>query len=100
MAKDRFERSPDSRQPLPLPVGVTCFAVAANTSLEDSAMKDALFGDGLVPLKSALGQHDEAPQCLNFETPKQWTAYGTNHMDLLKRPDVTAQVLKWLAVLQ
>lgn len=94
--KDRFARSPDSREPLPLPVGVNCFTGAATTSAEASPLKDALIGDGLVPLRSALGQHDEAPHCLNFRPENQWTAYATNHMDLLKRPEVTAQVLKWL----
>ena len=94
---DRFVRSPDSRAPLPLPTGVNCFTVAATTSLEASPLKDALIGDGLVSLKSALGQHDEAPHCLNFLPEHQWTAYGAHHMDLLKRPDVTAQLLKWLA---
>lgn len=93
---DRFERSPDSRQPLPLPAGVNCFTVAATTSGEASPLKDALIGDGLVPLFSALDQHDEAPHCLNFPPKNQWTAYATKHMDLLKRPDVTAQVVRWL----
>ena len=95
--KDRFERSPDSREPLTLPVGVNCCAVAATTSSEASPLKNALFGDGLVPLRSALGQHDEAPHCLDFPPENQWTAYATNHMDLLKKPEVTAQVLKWLS---
>jgi pimeloyl-ACP methyl ester carboxylesterase len=97
---DRFVRSPDSREPLPLPAGVNCFTVAATTSSQASALKDALIGDGLVPLKSALGQHDEAPHCLNFEPEKQWTAYGTNHMALLSSPEVGVQLLKWLSVLQ
>ena len=96
--KDRFERSPDSREPLPLPTGVSCFSVAASTSDEPSAVKDAVIGDGLVPLKSALGQHDEAAHCLDFAPGNQWTAYGTHHMDLLNRPGVTAQMLKWLAL--
>jgi len=94
--KDRFERSPDAREPLPLPAGVNCFSVAATTSAEASPLKDALIGDGLVPLRSALGQHDEAPHCLNFSPDNQWTAYATGHMALLSRPEVGAQVLKWL----
>ena len=94
---DRFVRSPDSREPLPLPQGVNCFAVAATTSNQPSALKDALIGDGLVPLKSALGQHDEAPHCLSFLPDNQWTAYSTSHMALLSRPEVGARVLKWLA---
>ncbi len=94
---DRFARSPDSREPLPLPAGVTCFTVAATTSSQASALKDALIGDGLVPLRSALGQHDEAAHCLGFLPDNQWTAYATSHMALLSRPDVGAQVLKWLS---
>ena len=79
-----------------LPLGVNCFTVAATTSDGPSAIKDTIIGDGLVPLKSALGQHDEATHCLDFAASKQWTAYGTSHMALLSRPDVGAQVLKWL----
>ena len=55
-------------------------------------MNEALVGDGLVPLKSVLGEHAEAVHCLNFQADKQWTAFGANHLDLLKRPDVTARV--------
>ena len=94
--KDRFERSPDSREPLPLPAGVNCYAVAASTSLEANALKEALAGDGLVPVRSALGRHDEASHCLDFQPENQWTAYATNHLDLLKRPEVTAQLVRWL----
>ncbi len=97
LGKDRFERSPDSREPLPLPAGVNCFTVAATTSSEASPLKDALIGDGLVPLRSALGQHDEAPHCLDFEPGNVWTAYGTSHMALLSRPEVGAQVARWLS---
>ena len=95
--KDRFERSPDSREPLPLPAGVNCFTVAATTSKEPIAAKDVLMGDGLVSLRSALGQHDEAPHCLNFDLDKQWMAYGTSHMALLSRPDIGAQIVRWLS---
>ena len=96
--KDRFERLPDSREPLPLPVGVNCFAVAANTAGVSSPFKDTLIGDGLVPLRSALGQHNEAPHALAFELHNQWTVWGVNHMALLKNPAVTAQMLSWLEV--
>ncbi len=94
---DRFVRSPDSREPLPLPVGVNCYTVAATTSNQPSAVKDALIGDGLVPLKSALGQHDEAPHCLNFAAENQWTTYGVNHMALLSSQTVGAQLRVWLS---
>ena len=93
---DRFIRSPDSREPLALPAGVNCFTAAATTSGEASPLKDALLGDGLVSLRSALGQHDEAPHCLDFSAKNQWTTYSTSHMALLSRPDVGVQLLKWL----
>ena len=95
--KDRFERSPDTREPLPLPVGVNCFAVAGATSRDAGVIQDALIGDGLVPLPSALGQHDEVLHCLNFAPENQWTAHGTSHLALLIRPEVTAQALRWLS---
>ena len=95
---DRFERSPDQREPLPLPGGVACYAVAACTSAALDGTRGALIGDGLVPLRSALGQHDEARHTLAFEPHKQWTAWGVNHMALLQNPEVTAQLLRWLQV--
>ncbi len=94
---DRFERSPDSREPLPLPQDVSCFTLAATTSTEPSAFRDAWIGDGLVPLKSALGQHDEAQHCLAFAHENQLVLPGTSHIALLARPEVTAQVLRWLS---
>ena len=57
-----------------------------------------LIGDGLVPLRSTLGQHDEVRHMLAFEPQNQWTARGVNHMALLKNPGATAQMLRWLGV--
>ena len=93
---DRFERSSDAREPLPLPAGVNCFAVAATTSGQASALKDAVIGDGLVPLRSALGQHDEALHCLGFPLENQSIAYGTSHMALLSSRVVGGHVQRWL----
>ena len=95
---ERFERAPDTRQPLPLPEGVACFTVAATTAEQPGALKDQLIGDGLVPVRSALGQHDEARHCLEFAAENQWVARGMNHMEMLRRPEVTAQLLRWLKV--
>ena len=94
--KGRFARSPDTREPLPLPIGVKCFTLAASTSIEASPMQDTLIGDGLVPLASALGQHGDAPHSLDFSTANQSIAYGTHHTALLKRAKVGEQLLKWL----
>ena len=94
---DRFVRSPDSRKPLSLPQGVNCFTAAASTSNQPSAVKDALIGDGLVPLHSALGQHEDERHVLAFEPQNQWIALGISHIVLLKDPKVAVQLLRWLA---
>ena len=94
---DRFEHTPDARQPLPLPAGVACFTVAATTSSAPSPVRDQLLGDGLVPVRSALGLHAEARHTLAFAPENQWVAHGMNHMEMLRRPEVTAQVVAWLS---
>ena len=95
---DRFERAADTREPLPLPEGVACFTVAATTADTPGVLKDQLIGDGLVSLRSALGQHDDPRHCLAFAAENQWVARGMNHMEMLRRPEVTARVVRWLAV--
>ena len=94
--RDRFERAHDQRQVLPLPEGVACFAVAATLAAKRGALSDRLIGDGLVPLRSALGQHDEPQRCLVFAKDSQWISYRTGHMELLSRPEVTQQLLRWM----
>ena len=95
---DRFERTPDMRQPLPLPEDVACFTVAATTAKQPGALKDLLIGDGLVTVRSALGQHDDPRHCLTFVAENQWVACGMNHMEMLRRTEVTTQLQRWLAV--
>ncbi len=93
---DRFHRKPDSRQLLPLPEGVACYAVAAATAAQRSPLANRLIGDGLVPLHSALGQHDDAQRSLAFAPASQWIAYRTNHLELLSSPEVGRQIVQWL----
>jgi hypothetical protein len=93
---DRFRRKPDSRVHLPLPAHVACFAVAATTAAKRSALADRLVGDGLVPLHSALGQHDDPQRCLNFAPKNQYLAYRTSHLALLSSPAVAQELLTWL----
>jgi pimeloyl-ACP methyl ester carboxylesterase len=100
----RFERGPDARQPVPLPAGVNCYTVAATTLAPGKgalvAVREALarkmVGDGLVSLESALGLHAESGRCLAFPPENQWIAQGVNHMELLRRPEVTRQLGRWL----
>ena len=103
---DRFEAAPDMRQPLPLPAGVACFAVAATLAAASAELSGLApfkgklaqtLGDGLVPLSSALGQHAEAGRCLNFAPDAQWIAFETGHIALLHSPAVYAHIRRWLA---
>ncbi len=94
--RDRFHRQPDRRQPLALPTEVACHAVAATTAAKRSLLADRLVGDGLVPLRSALGQHDDPRLALVFAPQNQWIAYRLNHMELLHSAAVIGQVQHWL----
>ena len=94
---ERFRRKPDSRSPLALPEGVSCYALAATTAAKRSLLADRLIGDGLVPLRSALGQHDDARRTLAFAKDAQCIVYRTSHMALLSSPAVTRQLVQWLA---
>ena len=93
---DRFQPKPDKRQLVPLPETVNCYTVAATVAEKRSTLADRLIGDGMVPLRSALGQHDEAQKTLTFAKSSRWIAYRTNHMQLLYSPEVISQVMQWL----
>jgi hypothetical protein len=95
--RDRFARSGDRRMPVALPEGVACFAIAASTGKAAGDLSDRLLGDGIVPLASALGHHANPKLAVNFEPSRQWVAYGTNHLDLLSRPEAYAHIRRWLA---
>ncbi|HHQ4517414.1 esterase/lipase family protein [Aeromonas veronii] len=90
----------DPRVPLPLPGGVNCYAIAATTVAKRSLLADRLIGDGLVPLRSALGQHNEARHQLAFLPAHTLIVYRTSHMALLASPQVGQQLLRWLSPLQ
>jgi pimeloyl-ACP methyl ester carboxylesterase len=95
--RGRFDSPHDHRVPLPLPEGVACFTVAATLAPQRGLMADRLTGDGLVPLRSALGQHDEAARRLVFAKDSQRTVYRTGHLELLSSPVVAQQLVQWVA---
>ena len=68
---------------LPLPAKVKCFAIAGTTGQQKGDLQDRLLGDGLVPLASALGEHNDPTLSLNFPADRKATLYATNHMQLL-----------------
>ena len=79
-----------------LPEGVACYAVAATFSAPGGALKHSAIGDGLVPVSSALGEHEDDRHDLVFAPESQLTVYRTGHLELLSSSEVAQQVLKWL----
>ena len=95
--QNRFHRKPDNRLHVALPEGVQCFTVAATAASHRCSLADRLVGDGLVPLKSALGQHDNRLRTLAFPKSARCIAYSMNHMELLSSPEVNAHMVFWLS---
>lgn len=95
---DRFAHADDQRQPIPLPSGVRCYAIGATLGNAPGDIRDQLLGDGLVPLPSALGKHPKACYALDMPTEHQWVGYALNHLDVLARQDVYAQLRTWLSL--
>ena len=71
--RDRFELAGDRRVHVPLPEGVTCFALAGTGKGG---------GDGLVPIESAHGVHSDPERTLAFPEAHRSTA-DVVHVDLL-----------------
>ncbi len=94
--RDRFKHVGDERQAIPLPEGVQCFAIAASTGSRANGLHDRLLGDGLVPVASALGQHEDPHRALSIPESRQWIGRAMNHFDLLSRHDVYKQIALWL----
>lgn len=94
--RDRFEPSGDPRQPVPLPDGVQCYAMAATVGDEAGGLADQYPGDGLVSVESALGRHEQPELTLPFPDSRQWVSEDTHHFDLLSRPEAYEQIKEWL----
>jgi pimeloyl-ACP methyl ester carboxylesterase len=95
--RDRFAHGKDLRQPLPLPQGVRCCAIAATLGGADAPLRERLPGDGLVPVSSALGQHRDPRFTLAFPEAQRCIVSDTSHFDLLSRPEVYERIRNWLA---
>lgn len=96
VGRDRFERTGDPRSSVPLPKDVQCFAIAATRGKRAGDLRDRMFGDGLVPLNSALGRHPEPELNLEIPDAQQWIGYSMGHLDLISQPVVSTQIKRWL----
>lgn len=95
--RDRFGPGPDRRTPVALPPGVAAYAVAATLAAQRSPIADRLVGDGLVPLRSALGVHDDPARTLGLPKDRQAVFYRMRHLALLGDVRVARQIERWLA---
>ena len=86
-----------ARRSLPLPDGVRCYAIAASKQERPGTSRTRVRGDGLVPVASALGRHENATLDLGLPESHRRIYYGMGHFDLLSRADVYAQIRVWLA---
>ncbi|HEX7438571.1 MAG TPA: alpha/beta hydrolase [Caldimonas sp.] len=96
VGRNRFAHGPDRRRHLPLPDTVRCYAAAACLGPQSGDLKGRLFGDGLVPLDSALGRHPDPARALAFAEHRQWVGYEMGHLELLSRPEVYVRLRQWL----
>lgn len=84
--------------PVPLPANVDCYAIAASLGERRNRLADCIVGDGLVPLDSALGRHEDHARRLRIPAKHRWVGLRMGHLELLHRPEVFAQLHDWLAV--
>ncbi|NOK57974.1 MAG: Triacylglycerol esterase/lipase EstA, alpha/beta hydrolase fold [Chloroflexi bacterium AL-W] len=93
---DRSAPMSDQRQSVLLPHGVACYTIGATTGPTAGDLRNQLLGDGLVPLQSALGIHQEPQRTIAFPDEHQWIGYEMHHMDVLYRREVYTQMRHWL----
>jgi pimeloyl-ACP methyl ester carboxylesterase len=93
---DRFELQGDPRQHIPLPKQIECYSIAAAIGKATDSISPRLIGDGLVDVKSALGQHKNSSKNLAFKEKNTWIAYENKHLDLLNNTEIYTQIKAWL----
>ena len=79
----------------PWPSKIKLYCIAATKQKAPSKSAGKLRGDGLVPVKSALGQHTDPALSLPVPATRQAIVYNTDHFDLLSSPEVYQHLLKW-----
>lgn len=94
IGSDRFEPVGDTRETVYLPAGVKCYAVAATMSIRGRRHP---LGDGLVPIASALGHHQDPLLALDFPEEHTHVVTDTGHLDMLGSAEVYDTIRGWLA---
>jgi hypothetical protein len=94
--RERFGHVGYLQHAQPLPRDVPAFAIAGSLSRAEPTHGGKPRGDGLVPVASALGRHDDPDLAIGIDPARQWIAYGTGHLDLLCSSLVYEQMKGWL----
>jgi pimeloyl-ACP methyl ester carboxylesterase len=82
--------------PLPLSYGVRCYAIAASRQERPGPARGRIRGDGLVPVRSALGRSADGVRERGLRDDRCWIGYGLNHFDLLDRAQAYPTIRNWL----
>lgn len=86
------------REPVRLPAHVRAHAVAASTqAIAGKRDHHRARGDGLVPVRSALGLHRDPRLDLGIPANRQLVVERTGHIGLLSSLTVSERLLDWLA---
>lgn len=93
--RDRFALSEDLRHIVPLPTQTQCYAIAGQFAKSSDPVSQTI-GDGLVPVDSALGLHQDKKRALAIPKKRQWRTPNTNHLDLLNSPHVYEKIREWM----
>jgi pimeloyl-ACP methyl ester carboxylesterase len=93
----RGDHAHDPRRFVPLPARVQCFAIAASRRAKSTGSGKRLPGDGLVPVRSAFGQHENPAMDLSIPAARRFTVYGSNHFDLRASREVYERLRLWLS---
>ena len=75
---------------------MACHTIAATLTTPNGRPDPGVIGDGLVPLASALGQHEDPARSLPFSDDHRFVAAGMSHFGLLERPEVYDVIRDWL----
>jgi pimeloyl-ACP methyl ester carboxylesterase len=81
---------------VPMPEQTRCHAVAACLGPSGSHLRSRLLGDGLVPIASALGEHEDPARGLAFDSSRQAVVHECGYLDLLSSPAVFERLRHWL----
>ncbi len=86
----------DNRRPAPLPSNVKTYFVAGSIESKNRhPKKREIFGDFLVGVKSALGEHANPEYQLNVPEGRKVILYGVDHVQLQYSQRVIDHILLW-----